>query len=112
MNGMADYGIREKKIAFNDTDKRHADLKIRLQHDDLTQSEFFRAMVTGYIDKDSRLLAYLYELRETNKSHSKAKRSKSERLLHKGEQIKDKFGLNESEIESIFDLLEDEHPDL
>ena len=48
------YGTREKKIVFNDTDKRHADLKIRLQHDDLSQSEFFRAMITGYIEKDSR----------------------------------------------------------
>ena len=106
------YGTREKKIVFNDTDKRHADLKIRLQHDDLSQSEFFRAMVTGYIEKDSRLLAYLYEWRELNKGYSKTKRAKSERLLRKGQQIKSKFGLDESEIESIFDLLEEEHPDL
>ena len=48
---MSDYGTREKKIVFNDTDKRHADLKIRLQHDDLRQAEFFRAMITGYINR-------------------------------------------------------------
>ena len=109
---MSDYGTREKRIVFKDTDKRHADLKIRLQHDDLTQSEFFRAMITGYIDKDSRLIDYLYEWREANKSYSKVKRGKSERLLRKGEEIKSKFGLDENEIESIFDLLEKEHPDL
>tara|TARA_R100001509_G_scaffold151140_1_gene110401 strand:- start:350 stop:679 length:330 start_codon:yes stop_codon:yes gene_type:complete len=109
---MSDYGIREKKIVFSDTDKRHADLKIRLQYDDLTQSEFFRAMVTGYIEKDSRLLDYLYEWRELNKGYSKAKRTKSERLIRKGGEIKSKFGLDKDEIESIFDLLEEEHPDL
>jgi len=81
------YGTREKKIVFNDTDKRHADLKIRLQHDDLSQSEFFRAMITGYIEKDSRIIDYLYEWRELNKGYSKAKRAKSERLLKKGEQV-------------------------
>tara|TARA_R100000388_G_C7115886_1_gene98735 strand:+ start:36 stop:368 length:333 start_codon:yes stop_codon:yes gene_type:complete len=106
------YGTREKKIVFNDTDKRHADLKIRLQHDDLSQSEFFRAMITGYIEKDSRIVDYLYEWRELNKGYSKSKRAKSERLLKKGEQVKSKFGLDKSEIESIFDLLEEEHPDL
>ena len=109
---MSSYGTREKKIVFNDTEKRHADLKIRLQHDDLSQSEFFRAIVTGYIEKDSRVLDYLYEWRELNKSYSKSKRAKSERLLKKGRQIESKFGLNKNEIESIFDLLEEEHPDL
>jgi hypothetical protein len=109
---MSDYGTREKKIVFSDTDKRHADLKVRLQHDDLTQSDFFRAMMTGYIEKDSRIVSYLYEWRENNKKYSKTKRRKAEKLLRDGEALKSKFGLNESEIESIFDLLEEEHPDL
>tara|TARA_R100001443_G_C3225755_1_gene147077 strand:+ start:53 stop:385 length:333 start_codon:yes stop_codon:yes gene_type:complete len=109
---MSEYGVREKKIVFNDTDKRHADLKIRLQHDDLTQSEFFRAMLTGYINKDSRVLSFLYEWREINKSYSKVKRAKSEKLLRKGRDMASKFGLDQNEIEDIFDLLEQEHPDL
>lgn len=29
-----------KKIIFEDTDKRHADLKIRLHYDGLTQRDF------------------------------------------------------------------------
>ncbi len=109
---MSDYGVREKKIVFNDTDKRHADLKIRLQHDDLTQASFFRAIVTGYINKDPRIVSYLYEWRENNQGHSKKKRSISEKLLKKGEEIKEVFGLSEQEVESIFDLIEEEHPDL
>lgn len=109
---MSDYGTREKKIVFNDTDKRHADLKIRLQHDDLRQAEFFRAMITGYINKDSRIISFLYEWREENKGYSKTKRKKSEKLLRDGEKLKKKFGLDEKEVESIFDLLEQEHPDL
>ena len=102
----------EKKIVFTDTDKRHADLKVRLQHDDLSQSDFFRAMLSGYIEKDSRIISFLCDWREQNRTYSKKKRKKSERLLDKGEEIKSKFGLEEDEIESIFDLLEQEHPDL
>ena len=109
---MSDYGVREKKIVFNDTDKRHADLKIRLQHDDLTQANFFRALVTGYINKDPRIVSYLYEWREKNEGYSRKKRSVTEKLLKKGEEIKEVFGLSEQEVENIFDLIEEEHPDL
>mgnify|MGYP003118969936 FL=1 len=109
---MSSYGMREKKIVFSDTGKRHADLKVRLQYDDLSQTDFFRAMLTGYIEKDERVISYVYEWREQNKKYSKRKRAKSERLLGKGEEIKNKFGLNQNEIEDIFDLLEEEHPDL
>ncbi len=109
---MTNYGMSTKRIVFTDSDKRHADLKVRLDYDSLSQTEFFRSMVTGYIEKDPRIVEYLYEWREQNKKHSKKKRNKSERLLVKGEEIKSKFGLDESEIESIFDLLEEEHPDL
>lgn len=31
---------KNKKIVFDDTDIRHAKLKIRLQHDGLSQAEF------------------------------------------------------------------------
>jgi hypothetical protein len=109
---MSDYGVREKKIVFNDTDKRHADLKIRLQHDDLTQSEFFRAMITGYINKDTRIVSFVHDWRSMNKGYSKAKTAKSKRLLKKGEDVKSKFGLDQDEIDNIFDILEQEHPDL
>ena len=50
-----------KKIIFEDTDKRHADLKIRLHYDQLKQGEFFRLMLTGYIEKDERVMSYIEE---------------------------------------------------
>ena len=44
------YGQEGKKIVFQDSDKRHADLRIRLRHDGLTQIQFFQAMITGYLE--------------------------------------------------------------
>ena len=49
--------LKKKKIVFDDTDIRHAKLKIRLQHDGITQAEFFRALVTAYIEKDSSVVS-------------------------------------------------------
>lgn len=103
---------KEKRIIFKDTEKRHADLKIRLQHDDLTQTDFFRSVLTGYIYKDSRIVDYLYEWREKNKSYSKKKRSITEKLISDGRNLERKFGISNEELDNIFDLLEEEHPDL
>ena len=61
--------VTKKKIVFDDTDVRHAKLKIRLQHEGITQAEFFRALVTGYIEKDSSLVGYIkrYKLENNGK---------------------------------------------
>ena len=83
------YGKEYKKITFYDSDKRHADLRIRLQYDGMKQSEFFRAVVTAYLEKDDHFMAFLEQ-----------------------KEVKSKFALDEGEIDSIFDLLEEEHPDL
>jgi hypothetical protein len=107
-----EYGDNTKKIVFYDTDKRHADLRIRLQYDEMSQNEFFRALITGYIKKDSRITSYIYEWRNLNKGYSEAKRVKSEKLLQNGKELGEKFGLDENEIENIFDILEEHRPDL
>ena len=106
------YGVNNKKIMFYDTDKRHAELKIRLQHDSLKQSEFFRAVVTAYIEKDALFLEFLDEYKENNKTQSKERIKKSSKLIEEGREMEKKFNLKEDERENIFDLIAQEHPDL
>jgi hypothetical protein len=103
----------KKKIVFYDTDKRHADLKIRLHYDGLTQSSFFRSMITAYLDKDAAMMDYISRLKALNGIHSGKKRRDSESLLQEAENTKTKFSIFEDdEVENIFDLIEEEHPDL
>lgn len=106
------YGVNSKKIMFYDTDKRHAELKIRLQHDSLKQSEFFRAVVTAYIEKNELFLAYLSEYKIKNKTQSKSRIAKSNKLIQKGKEVEKQFNLKDEEKDSIFDLIAQEHPDL
>ena len=106
------YGANSKKIMFYDTDKRHAELKIRLQHDSLKQSEFFRAVVTAYIKKDELFLEFINQYKEKNKTQSKERIEKSKKSIEKGREVEKKFNLKEDEKENIFDLIAQEHPDL
>ena len=104
---LPQYGQDYKKIIFYDSDKRHADLKIRLQYDGLKQSEFFRAIMTAYLEKDEDFMKFLDKYRRNNEIMDKTKMRKQEKIKKQEKQLKTKFSLNDNEIESIFDMLEE-----
>jgi hypothetical protein len=101
-----------KKFMFYDSEKRQADLRIRLKHDGLNQSHFFRAMITGYLENNHHLISFLDQYKEKNQIQGVNKRNASMRLIDSGEKSKKIFGLNEHDIENVFDLIAQEHPDL
>ena len=103
---------KNKKIVFDDTDIRHAKLKIRLQHDNLSQAEFFRAMITGYIENDTILLKYIRKYKEDNKIQSKSNSKKAYDEIKSGQQKMKSFGIADTELEDLFDLIAKEYPDL
>ena len=107
-----DYGVNDKKIIFYDNDKRHADLKVRLQHDGFTQSAFFRMVITGYLNKEPDLLNFIDKYKENNRIQSGTQRKKVNNMLEQGRAAEEAHGLKESEVENIFDLIEQEHPEL
>jgi len=101
-----------KKFMFYDTPKRQADLRIKLKNEGINQSQFFRAMITGYLSNDAGINDFLdkYKEKENIQSPSRrailSKENASENLTAK------LFGLDDNDIENIFDLIEEEHPDL
>ena len=56
----------KKRIAFDDTDGRHAKLRIQLQRDGLSQAEFFRAYITAYLEKDSNVMSFIQDYKLNN----------------------------------------------
>ena len=101
-----------KKMMFWESPKRQADLKIRLELDGFTQSHFFRAIITGYLDKNENILKYIDEYKENNKTQGIAKRKLINKNLRNAKDIENKFSLNENEIEDIFDIIAEEFPEL
>ena len=101
-----------KKFMFYDTPKRQADLRIKLKNEGINQSQFFRAMITGYLSNDVGINDFLDRYKEQQNIQSTSRRNilnsenASENLTAK------LFGLDDNDIENIFDLIEEEHPDL
>ncbi len=104
------YGTMKKKIVFYDSDKRYADLKIRLEHDKLSQAKFFRGILTGYLSQDPDILNFVDKLKASKRNDKTSKKRNKEirELVNGGNETLEKVLLNEDEIENIFDILENE----
>ena len=105
------YGENKKKIVFYDTDARHADLKIRLQYHGMTQSSFFRAVITAMVDEDELFRDFLTNYKEKKNIQKKTHLKKIKEEQQMADENKENF-LQKDEISDIFDLIEMEHPDL
>jgi len=108
MSTDPDYGKLTKRIVFTDTEHQHAKLIIRLKHDGLRQADFFRSIIEGYVSGDSRIQDFAAE----KGTHSQKRKAKSKKLAGRGKSIAKDLGLNEGEIDNIFDMIEQECPDL
>ncbi len=109
---MEEYGKNEKRISFMDTDKRNAEMIVRLKHDGLTKTKFFRAILTGYLERDAAIVDFIERLKEESGIQSKSRSKKVKQLESDGKKNLSKFGLEDKDIENIFDALEKQHPDL
>jgi hypothetical protein len=105
-------GKDKKKIMFYDTDGRHAELKIKLQYEGLTQAEFFRAVVTGFLEEDPSMVEYVEEYKNNRGIQSKRQRGVIADERKSSEETKKNFGLDKDEISDIFDIIQKEHPEL
>ena len=101
-----------KKFMFYDTEKRQADFRIKLKNEGMNQSQFFRAMITGYLSNNDNINQYLDGYKEKENIQSKSRRKILTRENSNESLTVETFGINEQEIENIFDLIEEEHPEL
>jgi len=101
-----------KKVVFDDTDVRHAQLKIRLEYDGLSQAEFFRSFVTGYLAKDESVMKYIKKYKEDNKKLSKRNLRYQNKDSEIAEDLLGKFGIKDDELENIFDVIAKSNPEL
>ncbi len=103
---MYRYGKEEKKIMFADTDKRHAELRLKLRRDGLSQVEFFKSIVTGYIENDPNIVSYISLIKENKKLIGKKKLKDQKSLIEKGNQTLKDLGLTEGDLDFVYDLIE------
>ena len=97
-----------KKFMFYDTEQNQAKLKIRCAYDGMSQSQFFRMMIAGYIEEDESLGTYIKKCKEKYGVQGQQKRSKINQIDKEKKLVESKFALKEEEIEDIFDMIETE----
>ena len=109
---MAQGDDDRKRVIVKIAAKKHAELKIRLHHDDLTQTAFFRAVTEAYVGRDELIVEFIEKYKQTNGLQSAHKRKKiADANKQRAETIR-KFALKDTDIDSIYDLVEKEFPDL
>ena len=101
-----EYGKNEKVIMFSDTDKRHAELILKLRRDGLSAPQFFRSLVTGYIENEVNIVRYISDVKSENARIGKKKIEYIVDDIDKGNQILSELGMTEKDVDFIFDLIE------
>ena len=109
---MKDKTDKKKRVIFNDTDVRHAQLKVRLQYDGISQAEFFRSFITGYLENDQYIVDFIRKYKEANKKMGKRNMKYTQKDLEEAEDILGKFGIKDDELENIFDIIAKSNPEL
>ena len=97
-----------KKMMFYDSAERQIKLRIRCNFDGITQSQFFRMMITGYIEDEELIATYMEKCKEKYHIQGIQKRTKIQQIQRKRKLQNEKFSLKEKEIENIFDAIEQE----
>ena len=61
-----DYGKLNKRIVFTENDHRHVNFLMKLKSIGLTQSKFFRYVITGLINDDERLHSFIEDISDVS----------------------------------------------
>jgi hypothetical protein len=110
--GPPDYERFSILRVFLDS-KLHENLKIRLFYDQIrSQSDFFRVCIEAYLDQNELFMNFLDEEKVVKGIQSRTRSNASKKVRLEGEGIMNELALSDDEIENIFDILEEELPEL
>jgi len=109
---FSDYGHSTKRIVFKVSDHDHAKLIVRLRHNSLTQSEFFKAIIEAVNSDNDTILSFIGDYVSSKQKLNKQRIKKSKKLITQGQQLSKDFSLNADEVEDVFDLIAEEFPEL
>jgi hypothetical protein len=94
-----------KYIMFPSLESLDVNLIIKLNFDDITKFFFFNEYMKGYLNEDEDLMPFINKVKEKSMLARKFRLKKVKKLRKKEQEIINRFGLNQKEIENIFDLI-------
>ncbi len=82
-------------------------MKIRLKYDAMGQSQFFKSLMALYLDNDPEMVKVVEKIKQKDKIMSKAKIKSAAKEISRGHALLKDLALTKSEIDDLFDLLEE-----
>ena len=111
-----EYGWLNRRVFpslyIDSQDSVYVRLIMKLEYEKLTKTEFFRAIVHGFIDGDRDINSFIERYKERKEIDSKRSRRMIKKEREKVAAIDKKFALSPEDIENIFDLIESEDDDV
>ena len=113
---IEEYGQLNRRVFptlyYDSTDTVYVNLVMKLEYEKLTKTEFFRALVEGFIHDNPHIAAFIEEHKENKQIDNKRSRRMIKKEREKAQEIDRRFGLTSDDIENIFDLIEMEEGDV
>ena len=107
---VEEYGWLNRRVFptlyYDSTDSVYVKLVMKLEYEKLTKTEFFRAIVNGFIDEDKNINTFIENYKEQKEIDSKRSRRMIAKERKEKDDIDKRFGLSSEDIENIFDLIE------
>ena len=103
---------KEKRVIIKMPGKNHAEFKIQLNYDSLTQTAFFRAVTEGYVSQDELIVEYIENYKNKSGKQSSHKKKIIRQNIDNRAAVSRSFSLDKEELSDLYDLVEKEHPEL
>jgi len=101
-----------KRVYFYDDKDTHIRFRASLEKHNMTMSEFFRACCKAVIDDEEEMLDFLESYKLKSDKHSKRNVKILKKDIEKSDDILSDLGIGEDDIESLFDFISEQHPEI
>jgi len=108
---MSDEKDRKRVYVYMD-EQQHVKLKVRLNYLGISMSEFVRACGEGLMNQHPIMEQFMDHYRETSEKFSKKAAKKATKDREDSDKLMEELGLDFDDIESIFDIIEEDHPEI
>ena len=99
--------LNAKSVCFKQSVIAHADLKIRLEYDEIRQQTFFEWVVKAYVNRDEDMVRLVDRHKKEYRVQTAGRRKKTQEDYMYRKETEKRFALRKDEIENIFDLIEE-----
>lgn len=101
-----------QRIHFYANKDAHIRFRVSLEKHNMTMSEFFRACCNAISEDDKEMLAFIDSYKEKSEKHTKRNTKITNKDLEMGDTILEDLGIGEEDIESLFDFIAEQHPEI